>query len=76
MWPSSVVGIHAVVTASIVVGCVEVVLALTSSGAALSSWVSTHVVRVTCGTQRELSVCTDNNNNNDRLTAFDPGQPG
>jgi len=23
-----------------------------------------------------LQVCNNNNNNNDRLTAFDPGQPG
>ena len=23
-----------------------------------------------------LSYCNNNNNNNDRLTAFDPGQPG
>jgi len=23
-----------------------------------------------------IGVCNNNNNNNDRLTAFDPGQPG
>jgi len=23
-----------------------------------------------------LAACANNNNNNDRLTAFDPGQPG
>ena len=26
--------------------------------------------------ESETTVWTDNNNNNDRLTAFDPGQPG
>jgi len=27
-------------------------------------------------TQIELDTADNNNNNNDRLTAFDPGQPG
>ena len=35
-----------------------------------------HMQGKNVGLRSSINMATNNNNNNDRLTAFDPGQPG
>jgi len=40
------------------------------------NWVKCHYCDITCNYNIVSVLYYNNNNNNDRLTAFDPGQPG